>query len=87
MGPLQVDLALEAMSGPAPEPSLDFAWRVHAALDNWIGKVDAKASIVLALESAVFGFVVVLSQSDGQFASLSGAASNAQESAFACSTS
>lgn len=54
------------------QEALEFAWRVHGALDNWIGKVDTKASIALAIESAVFGFVVTLSQRNGPFAALTG---------------
>lgn len=63
------------MSGSAPKPEhagIEFGWRVHAALDSWTGKVDTKASIALAIESAIFGFVVTLSQTGEQFASLSG---------------
>jgi hypothetical protein len=32
---------------------VEFAWRVHAAQETWTAKVDAKASIVLSLETAV----------------------------------
>lgn len=32
---------------------MEFAWRVHAAQEAWTAKVDAKASIVLSLETAV----------------------------------
>jgi Family of unknown function (DUF5706) len=52
--------------------SLDFAWRVHDALDSWTGKVDTKSSIALAIESAVLGFVVALSSNGGRLASLHG---------------
>lgn len=58
------------------DSGLDFAWRVHDALDSWTGKVDVKASIALALESAVFGFVVALSEHGERFASLSGSRLN-----------
>jgi hypothetical protein len=30
-----------------------FAWRVHEAQESWIGKIDVKASVVLALEGAL----------------------------------
>ncbi len=30
----------------------EFAWRVHAALEGWIAKVDVKASVLLAFQSA-----------------------------------
>ena len=36
----------------------EYGWRVHGLLDSWTGKVDNKASIVLAIESAAFAFVV-----------------------------
>lgn len=41
---------------PPPEPArrpVEFAWRVHAAQETWTAKVDAKAAIVLSLETAV----------------------------------
>lgn len=76
MALLQVKLALEAMT-PESRPSgtkdgTEFAWRVHSALDAWTGKVDTKASIALAIEAAVFGFVVTLTKRGEQFASLHG---------------
>jgi hypothetical protein len=37
---------------------VEFGWRVHSLLDTWTGKVDNKASIVLAIESAAFAFIV-----------------------------
>jgi Family of unknown function (DUF5706) len=70
---LSIKLALDTMSnGSKPRDGLDFAWRVHAALDSWTGKVDVKASIALAIESAVFGFVVTLSSKGERFAALAG---------------
>lgn len=36
------------------------AWRIHAAIVDWTGKVDSKASFALALESAVLGVIVTL---------------------------
>src|SRR3954454_8490903 len=65
MGPVQVELVGEALTSPPrsdPYGGLDFAWRVHGALDAWTGKVDTKASITLAIESAVLGFVLTLSK-------------------------
>jgi hypothetical protein len=41
---------------PPPEPvrrAVEFAWRVHAAQETWTAKVDAKAAIVLSLETAI----------------------------------
>jgi hypothetical protein len=52
--------------------ALEFAWRVHSALDSWTAKVDTKASIVLALEAAVLGFIITLSSKDGPLAALDG---------------
>jgi Family of unknown function (DUF5706) len=64
---------LDAVTLPlADQPETDFAWRVHAALDSWTGKVDTKASIALAIESAVFGFVVTLTKRGEQFTGLDG---------------
>jgi L-lactate permease len=50
----------------------DFAWRVHDALDSWTGKVDTKASIVLAIEAAIAGFVITLSTGHGRLSALHG---------------
>lgn len=36
------------------------AWRIHAAVVDWTGKVDSKASFALALESAALGVIVTL---------------------------
>jgi hypothetical protein len=74
LGPLQVELVVVSViedSEPNPQED-DFAWHVHATIDAWTGKVDTKASIVLAIESAVFGFVVTLSRGGGEFDSLEG---------------
>lgn len=54
------------------QDGVEFGWKVHAALDSWTGKVDTKASIALAIESAVFGFVVTLSKHGERLASLDG---------------
>jgi hypothetical protein len=66
VGLLQVRLDVEAMSEATPtkpesSEGVDFAWKVHDALDSWTGKVDTKASIALAIESALVGFVITLS--------------------------
>lgn len=52
---------------------IDFAWKVHGLLDTWTAKVDAKASISLAIEVAVFGFVISLSKEHGVLSNLTGA--------------
>jgi hypothetical protein len=70
-------VALEAMTGESSKSSadsdgIDFAWRVHEALDSWTGKVDTKASIALGIEIAVFGFVVTLSEKPNRLSALKG---------------
>ena len=55
-----------------PHGGLEFAWRVHAALDSWTGKVDTKASITLAIESAILGYVLTLSKKGERLAGLEG---------------
>jgi hypothetical protein len=47
----------------------EFAWRVHEAQESWIGKVDTKASVVLAFEAAV---VVLVITSDAVWSRLHG---------------
>lgn len=50
----------------------EFAWNVHDALDSWTGKVDTKASITLAIEAAIAGFVITLSANRGRLSGLHG---------------
>jgi len=51
--------------------NLDIAWRTHGAQENWTGKVDTKASIFLALDTAVLGAVVAArTQRDGALRAL-----------------
>jgi Family of unknown function (DUF5706) len=57
-----------------PPDSEDYAWRIHGALDSWTGKVDTKASIALAVESAVLGFALAQSEKGKALAGLDGAA-------------
>ena len=40
------------------ERALDTAWRIHAAIVDWTGKVDSKASFALAIQSAVIIAVI-----------------------------
>lgn len=54
-----------------PDP-IDTAWRIHAALTDWTGKVDSKASFALAIESALIVGLVNLSAKDAVFGRLSG---------------
>ncbi|MEU7581634.1 Pycsar system effector family protein [Streptomyces sp. NPDC041068] len=42
---------------------VETAWRIHGVLVEWTGKVDAKASFALTLESAALGAVLALSGS------------------------
>lgn len=49
------------MTAPTPNPDPEAtAWQIHSALADWTGKVDAKASFVLGLETAVFAALVFL---------------------------
>jgi hypothetical protein len=50
----------------------EFAWKVHEALDSWTAKVDTKASIALAIEAAIAGFVITLSTNSGRLTGLHG---------------
>ncbi|WP_433213365.1 Pycsar system effector family protein [Dactylosporangium sp. CS-047395] len=38
--------------------NVEFAWRVHAALESWTTRADVKASILLAVEGGAAVFVV-----------------------------
>jgi hypothetical protein len=40
------------------------AWRVHAAIVDWTGKADTKASFALTIESALLGFVIAFARQD-----------------------
>ena len=50
----------------------EFAWRTHSAIADWTAKVDAKASIVLALESAIMAAVITFSGRDRPLSALHG---------------
>lgn len=60
------------MSGQPDD--VERGWRVHGALDSWTGKVDTKASIALAIEAAVLGFAISLSDKDRVYFDLTGCA-------------
>lgn len=49
---------------------MDDAWKAHAALVDWTGKVDAKASFALTLAAALLGAVVTFSAPSRPLASL-----------------
>lgn len=51
--------------------AVDDAWKAHAALVDWTGKVDTKASFALTLASALLGAVVTFSAPSRPLASLS----------------
>jgi hypothetical protein len=53
---------------------ITFGWKVHDSIGDWTAKVDIKASIVLALEAAVVGFVITLSDKSGPLTNLAGSA-------------
>jgi hypothetical protein len=67
-----------------PYGGLDFGWRVHGALDSWTGKVDTKASITLAIESATLGFVLTLSKKGERLADLDGLSSVSYHVGIGC---
>jgi hypothetical protein len=48
------------------------AWRIHAAVADWTGKVDTKASFALAIESAIMLALVELSGEGRRLSGLSG---------------
>lgn len=56
----QLDTHWESLSVSIPETprrpadqAAEFAWRVHNSQESWTGKVDIKASIILAFEGAL----------------------------------
>lgn len=51
---------------------VDTAWKIHAALTDWTGKVDTKASFALTIESALLVGVVTLSSKERVFGNLGG---------------
>jgi hypothetical protein len=68
---LEVDLISVTDENPdrdADPAAIEFAWRVHQEIIDWIGKVDTKAAIILPFESAVLGVVVSLSSKGHVFA-------------------
>ncbi len=56
----------------ARRSTIEDAWKIHAALVEWTGKVDAKASFALTLESAVLAAVVAFSSPGRPLGALSG---------------
>lgn len=62
-------MAVEAVT---PADPLDTAWRIHAALMDWTGKVDGKAAFALSIESAAIGAVIALSAPSRPLAQIKG---------------
>ncbi len=57
---------------PPSRRGIEMAWRTHGAQEAWTAKVDIKASIVLALATAVLVGVVAGTTKDAAFYSLVG---------------
>lgn len=51
---------------------VDNAWKIHAALTDWTGKVDTKASFTLTIESALLAGVITLSTDNRALSNLCG---------------
>jgi hypothetical protein len=54
------------------ERAIETAWRIHGALSDWTGKVDAKASFAFALESAGIATAVALGDENKLYSKLEG---------------
>jgi len=52
--------------------SLETAWKIHGAIVDWTGKVDAKASFAFTIESAGVATTVALSGDKRTFSTLEG---------------
>ncbi len=56
---------LTAAAGPGPEVSpVENAWRIHASLVEWTGRVDTKAAFALSLESGTLAGTAALASGD-----------------------
>ena len=53
--------------------AVEQAWRIHAALVDWTGKVDSKASFTLTIQSAVLAGIVTLTGTGHHLHGLRGA--------------
>ena len=47
---------------------LDTAWKIHAAVVDWTGKVDSKASFASAIESGLMVGIIAATRDDGPLA-------------------
>lgn len=54
------------------EKAIETAWRIHGALSDWTGKVDAKASFAFTLESAGVATAIALADENRVFDVLEG---------------
>ncbi|KRE88276.1 hypothetical protein ASG86_03690 [Arthrobacter sp. Soil764] len=66
----------EPSAASKDKEALETAWKIHAALVDWTGKVDAKASFAFTLESAGLATMVALSAKDRLFGTLTGPLQN-----------
>ncbi|WP_218652411.1 Pycsar system effector family protein [Paenarthrobacter nitroguajacolicus] len=62
----------EPETGNTDKEALETTWKIHAALVDWTGKVDAKAAFAVALESAGITTIVALSAEGRLFGTLQG---------------
>lgn len=62
----------ESVVDSTRKDSLETAWKVHGAIVDWTGKVDAKASFAFAIESAGVATTVALSGDKRMFSVLEG---------------
>lgn len=56
----------------AHDDGVDTAWRIHASLSDWTGKIDSKASFALSIESAALAGVAALTGAGHRFGRLTG---------------
>ncbi|WP_461189968.1 Pycsar system effector family protein [Arthrobacter sp. Z4-13] len=54
------------------DEAIETAWRIHGAISDWTGKVDAKASFAFALESAGVATAVALADDNKVYSKLEG---------------
>ncbi|WP_422390199.1 Pycsar system effector family protein [Arthrobacter sp. N1] len=54
------------------EKAIETAWRIHGALGDWTGKVDAKATFAFTLESAGVATAIALADENRVFDTLEG---------------
>lgn len=69
---LDADVFVSNEVPSADKDAVEAGWKIHAALVDWTGKVDTKASFTLTIEAAILAGVITLSSADRVFAKLSG---------------